>query len=132
MRSRSGSRSGSVSRSRHRRLQGERTGRSVGGGGSGRNYKEGGNNSNRNVGDNGENRYDGLRGSRGSINCNGNVGSTDSGMRRCRNVLILIPTASDNLPPLLFLSSLSAFMPASSLLTTYKAGEGGGDEGGAS
>ena len=104
----------------------ERCGRS-GGGGSRRDNGDGDND------DDGDIEYnskdgegdDGGGGSRFISNCNGNVRSADSGMRRLGKGLIPSPAASDNLPLLLspFFSPTS--VPAFSFLTTADAEEGG-------
>ena len=79
-RSRSGSRSGLVSGLRRRRLRGERSDISRGGGSHNDDDRENGNDGN--IGDDGKDGDNGGGGRRGSGNFNGNVGSADSGMMR--------------------------------------------------
>ena len=80
--SRSGLRSWSVSRSRHRIPWGEQSGRSKDGRRCRCDDNDCDNNDNGNIGEYGEYIDDGGGGRRGSGNCNGNVRSVESGMRR--------------------------------------------------
>ena len=128
-RSRSGSRSGSGSRSRHRRLQGERSGRSGGGNDVGREDEDDDNNDYGNIGDDEEDGDYGGGEMKVSNNCNRNVRSADSGMRRLGKGTIPIPVASANSPSSLLPPSSSASMPVSSFPTTAESGEEGGGGG---
>ena len=78
-RSRYGSRSGLVLILRCGRIWGEQSGRSGGVGVCGCDDNDGDNENNGNIGDDGDDGDGGGGGRRGSGNCNGNVGSADSG-----------------------------------------------------
>ena len=83
---RSGSRSGSESRLRRRRLWGERGGIS---GGGDRDNDDGDNDNSGNIGVDGEDRDYGGEARRGSSNCNGNIGSVECCCHYCRLRLCL-------------------------------------------